>query len=125
MSYIRLTDPRPCQSPLTRLMISSISSLLLIRTVVTYDQLLAWGWRIPFLMGSLNAVVALFLHYYGYEHHPNQGEYDTDDDGDDDGDNQSNCQKESEGRVRPRYPLREGKKSIIYYHSILDNSALR
>ena len=33
----------------------------LMRTVLTNDQLLSWGWRIPFLSGSLNGLVALYL----------------------------------------------------------------
>jgi len=70
-----------------------------LRTVLTHDQLIAWGWRIPFLTGIMNAFVAIFLHFKGVEHHPNEGKYDTDvgDDG----------RKENEGRVLPRYPLRE------------------
>ena len=42
----------------------------LMRTVLTNDQLLSWGWRIPFLSGSLNGLVALYLWMYGHEHHP-------------------------------------------------------
>ena len=77
-----------------------------LRTVLTHDQLVAWGWRIPFLSGIVNAFVAIFLHFKGVEHHPNEGEYDTDvgDDG----------RKENEGQVLPRYPLREGKRRIFY-----------
>ncbi|KAL7528466.1 hypothetical protein ACHAXR_005348 [Thalassiosira sp. AJA248-18] len=91
------------------MMCANIGTLLgnligaLMRTVLTHDQLVSWGWRIPFLTGSLNAFVALYLWMYGYEHHPNAGEYDTVE-GDDD---QDSNQKESEGQVRPRYPLRE------------------
>ena len=49
----------------------------LLRTLLTHDQLVSWGWRIPFWSGIMNAFVAVFLHYYGEEHHPNAGEYDT------------------------------------------------
>mmetsp|Transcript_6435 Transcript_6435/g.14034 ORF Transcript_6435/g.14034 Transcript_6435/m.14034 type:complete len:499 (-) Transcript_6435:41-1537(-) len=48
----------------------------LLRTVLTRDQLVRWGWRIPFWSGIANAFVAVFLHYYGEEYHPNAGEYD-------------------------------------------------
>ena len=74
----------------------------LMRTVLSNDQLLSWGWRIPFLTGSLNGLVAVYLWMYGHEHHPNEGEYDQSDGGSD----QADGQKES---GLPRYPIKEGK----------------
>ncbi len=50
------------------------------RTTLTDEQLLSWGWRIPFLSGILIAFVAMYLRQHGEEHHPNAGEYDDDDD---------------------------------------------
>ena len=35
--------------------------LVVLQSVLTAEQLTAWGWRIPFLIGALAAVVALFL----------------------------------------------------------------
>lgn len=49
-----------------------------LRTVLTEEQLVSWGWRIPFLSGILIAVVAIYLKLHGEEHHPNAGEYDDD-----------------------------------------------
>eukprot|EP01082_Thalassiosira_pseudonana_P008549 g7339.t1.1.5e17418a.1.5e1746ab g7339 g7339.t1 contig24:396189-397169(+) len=48
----------------------------LLRTILTDDELLRWGWRIPFLSGILIAIVADYLRLHGEEHHPNAGEYD-------------------------------------------------
>ncbi len=48
----------------------------LLRTILTDDELLRWGWRIPFLSGILIAIVANYLRLHGEEHHPNAGEYD-------------------------------------------------
>lgn len=76
----------------------------LLRTVLTHDQLLQWGWRIPFLTGSLNAVVAIYLHYNGKEHHPNAGEYDVDSRDDDRNDRQKEV--DDHGTL-PKYPIRE------------------
>ena len=72
----------------------------LMRTVLTNDQLLSWGWRIPFLSGSLNGLVALYLWMYGREYNPNEGEYGHSDRGD----IKTDGQKE-----KPIHPLREGK----------------
>ncbi|CAA2141340.1 MULTISPECIES: MFS family transporter [Methylobacterium] len=35
--------------------------LIILQSVLTAQQLTAWGWRIPFLIGAMAAVVALFL----------------------------------------------------------------
>jgi MHS family alpha-ketoglutarate permease-like MFS transporter len=35
--------------------------LVVLQAVLTNDQLHAWGWRVPFLIGAMAAVVALFL----------------------------------------------------------------
>lgn len=55
-----------------------ISNLVgaLIRTLLTEDQLLQWGWRAAFVSGAAILPVAVFLRLYGKEHHPNEGEYD-------------------------------------------------
>lgn len=55
------------------------------RTTLTDEQLLSWGWRIPFLSGILIAFVAMYLRQHGEEHHPNAGEYDDDDEEEKDG----------------------------------------
>lgn len=55
----------------------------LLRTVLTEEQLVAWGWRIPFLSGILIAFVAIYLRIHGKEHNPNAGEYDDDQEGSD------------------------------------------
>lgn len=70
-----------------------------LRSVLTEEQLVSWGWRIPFLSGILIAFVAVYLKLHGEEHHPNAGEYD-----DGPGDN---GQGEVEAPVRPTHPLRE------------------
>ena len=48
----------------------------LIRTLLSDEQLLSWGWRVAFFTGILIAPVAIFLHVYGAELHPNEGLYD-------------------------------------------------
>jgi len=35
--------------------------LVLLQTLLSMDQLKAWGWRIPFVIGALTAVVAMYL----------------------------------------------------------------
>jgi len=35
--------------------------LVVLQSVLTEDQLRAWGWRIPFLIGAITAVVAMYL----------------------------------------------------------------
>jgi len=49
----------------------------LIRTLLTDDQLVSWGWRVAFFTGILIAPAAVFLHFYGAEHNPNEGEFDS------------------------------------------------
>lgn len=51
----------------------------LLRTLLTDEQLLAWGWRIPFWSGILISFVAIYLRLHGEEHHPNEGHYDNQD----------------------------------------------
>jgi MFS transporter, MHS family, proline/betaine transporter len=53
------------------------------RAALSDEQLLAWGWRIPFLSGILIAFVAMYLREHGVEHNPNAGEYDDEEDSDD------------------------------------------
>ena len=50
----------------------------IMRTALTDEQLVAWGWRIPFLSGILIAFVAIYLRTHGKEHNPNEGQYDDD-----------------------------------------------
>eukprot|EP00571_Detonula_confervacea_P001349 CAMPEP_0172322570 /NCGR_PEP_ID=MMETSP1058-20130122/46234_1 /TAXON_ID=83371 /ORGANISM="Detonula confervacea, Strain CCMP 353" /LENGTH=488 /DNA_ID=CAMNT_0013038341 /DNA_START=338 /DNA_END=1804 /DNA_ORIENTATION=+ len=67
----------------------------IMRTVLTDEQLVSWGWRIPFLSGILIAFVAIYLRTHGKEHNPNAGEYD------DDGDDECNANEES------KHPFKE------------------
>lgn len=60
-----------------------------IRTMLTDEQLVGWGWRLPFLSGILIAFVSMYLEAHGREHNPNNGSSVTErsggggDDGDD------------------------------------------
>ena len=63
----------------------------IIRSALTDDQLYSWGWRIPFLTGILNGLVAWFLHCKGKDHHPNRGVYDHEDN--DENENSNPCEK--------------------------------
>mmetsp|Transcript_30794 Transcript_30794/g.56983 ORF Transcript_30794/g.56983 Transcript_30794/m.56983 type:complete len:459 (-) Transcript_30794:439-1815(-) len=47
----------------------------IIRSLLSDDQLVQWGWRVAFLTGILVAPVAAYLHVYGVEHNPNEGEF--------------------------------------------------
>ncbi len=47
----------------------------LLRTVLTDEELVAWGWRIPFLSGIFIAFVAIYLRLHGEEHNPNESDY--------------------------------------------------
>jgi MHS family proline/betaine transporter-like MFS transporter len=51
----------------------------LLRQVLTDEQLVDWGWRIPFLSGILIAFVACYLRAYGTEVHTTAGVYDRQD----------------------------------------------
>lgn len=46
-----------------------------IRTVLTDEELYAWGWRIPFLSGIVIGFVALSIQLFGQEYNPNAGFY--------------------------------------------------
>ncbi len=60
-----------------------------IRAMLTDEQLVGWGWRLPFLSGILIAFVSMYLEAHGREHNPNNGSSVTErsggggDDGDD------------------------------------------
>lgn len=69
-----------------------------LRSVLSEEALMNWGWRIPFLSGILIAFVAVYLKFHGEEHHPNEGHYDTD------GEPQDGAE---DVEVRPKHPLRE------------------
>jgi len=43
------------------------------RSVLTEEELVAWGWRIPFLSGILIGIVGLYLKVYGEEIHSTPG----------------------------------------------------
>ena len=72
------------------MMAANIGTLLgnfvgaILRSSLTEEQLLSWGWRIPFLSGILIALVAVYLKLHGEEHHPNAGIYDSEPSGEDD-----------------------------------------
>lgn len=68
-----------------------------LRSVLTEEQLVSWGWRIPFLSGVLIAFVAWYLQLHGEEHHPNAGVYDSEDNG----------EENVDASDRPTHPLKE------------------
>ena len=68
------------------------------RIILTDEQLLSWGWRLPFLSGILISFVAMYLNVHGKEHHPNADEYDDDEE---DNSQCNNTIKES------KHPLKE------------------
>jgi len=74
----------------------------ILRSTLTEEQLVNWGWRIPFLSGILIAVVAVYLKLHGEEHHPNAGEYDYETEETGEGQEQAD-----NAPVRPKNPLRE------------------
>ena len=47
------------------------------RQFLTEDQLLSWGWRLPFFSGILIAFVACYLRRYGADVHTTAGVYDS------------------------------------------------
>ena len=53
----------------------------LLRTILTDDQLLSWGWRVAFISGIAILPVTIYIRIYGREHHPNEGEYDEQQEG--------------------------------------------
>lgn len=63
-------------------LVSSIGVILgnlvgaILRQLLTNDQLVQWGWRAAFISGILILPAAMYLRFYGKEHHPNEGEYD-------------------------------------------------
>lgn len=79
------------------MMAANIGTLLgnlvgaLLRSLLTDEQLLAWGWRVPFWSGILISFVAIYLRLHGDEHHPNEGQY----------------QSEESTEELPKHPLRE------------------
>jgi MFS transporter, MHS family, proline/betaine transporter len=51
----------------------------LMRQVLTEEQLLSWGWRLPFFSGIIIAFVACYLRRSGDDVHTNRGVYDRQD----------------------------------------------
>jgi len=51
----------------------------LLRSLLSEEQLISWGWRIPFFSGILIAFVACYLQVNGTETHTNAGVYDRQD----------------------------------------------
>mmetsp|Transcript_15353 Transcript_15353/g.22664 ORF Transcript_15353/g.22664 Transcript_15353/m.22664 type:complete len:505 (+) Transcript_15353:87-1601(+) len=47
------------------------------RQVLSEEQLVSWGWRLPFFSGILIAFVACYLKAHGTEVHTNEGVYDS------------------------------------------------
>lgn len=82
------------------MMAANIGTLLgnlvgaLLRTLLTDEQLLDWGWRIPFWSGIIISFVAIYLRLHGDEHHPNEGQYQSE---------ESDATEEH----LPKHPLRE------------------
>jgi MHS family proline/betaine transporter-like MFS transporter len=75
------------------------------RSALTDEQLLSWGWRIPFLSGILIAFVAMYLRDHGAEHNPNAGKYDDDEVHSDDVSKQKTESKHLLGEVFKRENL--------------------
>lgn len=55
----------------------------IIRTILSDEQLLIWGWRVPFLSGLVIGFVALLIQMYGSEFNPNEQFYGSESTGDD------------------------------------------
>ncbi len=47
-----------------------------IRAILTDEQLVNWGWRLPFLSGIFIGFVSMYLETHGREHNPNVDEND-------------------------------------------------
>lgn len=47
----------------------------IMRSVLTDEELVSWGWRIPFLSGIVIGTVALLIHVHGTEINPNERFY--------------------------------------------------
>ena len=62
--------------------------------MLTEEELLDWGWRIPFWSGILISFVAIYLRLKGEEHHPNEGQYAGED-------------SQDTEQPLPKHPLRE------------------
>lgn len=45
-----------------------------IRAILTDEQLVSWGWRLPFLSGIFIGFVSAYLELHGTEHNPNVGD---------------------------------------------------
>jgi MHS family proline/betaine transporter-like MFS transporter len=78
----------------------------IIRTVLTEEELLEWGWRIPFLSGILIGVIALLIQIFGNEYNPNADFYGHDDELS----NTNDRSLESEDTTiskQPTHPLKE------------------
>ncbi len=45
-----------------------------IRAILTDEQLVSWGWRLPFLSGIFIGFVSAYLELHGTEHNPNMGD---------------------------------------------------
>ena len=88
------------------MMAANIGTLLgnivgaILRSALNEEQLTSWGWRIPFLSGILIAFVALYLQWFGAEHHPNSGIYD-------DPPPQDTAEGQDDNLRVSRHPLRE------------------
>ena len=50
------------------------------RTALAEEDLIRWGWHLPFFSEILIALVAVYLRLHGKEHNPNAGKYDNDGD---------------------------------------------
>ncbi len=74
-----------------------------IRAMLTDEQLVGWGWRLPFLSGILIAFVSMYLEAHGREHNPNGGV------GERGGGGGGGCDDEpgAEGRGESKHPFGE------------------
>ena len=79
----------------------------LIRTLVTEEQLLQWGWRVAFLSGLFITPVAFLLHIYGVDHHPNEGEYDSESNDETTEDEEQTIVSSITATMRKKHPVKE------------------